>query len=302
MGETAQLGVLHGNQTIYLLKETPPRPTALITEVGIRLPAHLTASGRSMLSVLPFKQVLAYFAAPGSFPRLTGSGPSTARELHQLLREDAARGWAIERGAVWEGAPYRAGRPPRQLPGVVGYKFSSNENPFDPDQAYAEFERGDDRIDEADARSRHPNLLVLRTFSKAHGLADLRVGYAVADAGIIDLVRRGAVPFGVSGVAQAAAIASLAHRDQVFARVSRIVAEREHLVGALRTQGWTPPDAQGNFFWLPIGDRAEEFAEAAGRMALAVRTFPGDGVRVSIGERAANERMLELCAGFGAPG
>ncbi|MBO9626598.1 MAG: IclR family transcriptional regulator [Microbacterium sp.] len=103
VGETAQLGVLHGNETIYLLKETPPHPTALITEVGIRLPAHLTASGRSMLSVLPFKQVLAYFAAPGSFPRLTGSGPSTARELHQLLREDAARGWAIERGAVTDG-------------------------------------------------------------------------------------------------------------------------------------------------------------------------------------------------------
>lgn len=103
VGETAQLGILSGSETIYLLKETPPHPTALITEVGVRLPAHLTASGRSMLAALPFKQVIAHFAAPGSLYRLTDHGPSSLRELRPLLREDAARGWSIEDGSVTDG-------------------------------------------------------------------------------------------------------------------------------------------------------------------------------------------------------
>jgi histidinol-phosphate aminotransferase len=166
------------------------------------------------------------------------------------------------------------------------------------DQAYAEFERGADMIDDGEARRRHPNLMVLRTFSKAHGLADLRVGYAVADGGIIEMIRRGAVPFGVSGVAQAAAIASMRCRDEVLGRVERIVAYREQVLGILREQGWDVPDAQGNFFWLPLGQAAKEFADAAGRRALAVRDFPGDGVRISVGRPEANVRVLELCAQF----
>lgn len=103
VGETAQLGVLSGSETIYLLKEIPPHPTALITEVGVRLPAHLTASGRAMLAALPFKQVIAYFSSPASFHRLIDHGPRSLKELRQLLHADAARGWAMEVGSVTDG-------------------------------------------------------------------------------------------------------------------------------------------------------------------------------------------------------
>jgi histidinol-phosphate aminotransferase len=163
------------------------------------------------------------------------------------------------------------------------------------DEAYAEFVRVDDPIDAIATMGRHPNLVMLRTFSKAHGLADLRVGYCVADPGIIDAVRRVAVPFGVSGVAQAAAIASLRQLPAVLGRVDRLVAERTRVVDALTADGWQLPDAQGNFVWLPLGDDALDFAAAADRRALAVRAFAGDGVRISIGMPDADNRVLELC-------
>jgi len=118
IGETAQLGILQGNEILYLLKESPARSTALVTDVGVRLPAHLTASGRSLLAGLPAKQVMAFFAGPGSFPTMTGSGPRTYRELRRLLVDDAERGWSVEAGSITEGitsiaAPARdhAGRP-----------------------------------------------------------------------------------------------------------------------------------------------------------------------------------------------
>lgn len=103
LGETAQLGILQGNETLYLLKEQPLHFTALVTEVGVRLPAHLTASGRSMLCSLPARQVMAFFAGPASFPMLTGSGPSSIRTLMQVLREDEQRGWSFEEGNVSDG-------------------------------------------------------------------------------------------------------------------------------------------------------------------------------------------------------
>jgi len=103
LGETAQLGILQGNETLYLLKEQPLHFTALVTEIGVRLPAHLTASGRSMLAGLPAKQVLAFFSGPASFPSLTGIGPSSIRTLMQVVREDQQRGWSVEEGNVTEG-------------------------------------------------------------------------------------------------------------------------------------------------------------------------------------------------------
>lgn len=118
IGETAQLGILQGNETLYLLKESPARSTALVTDIGVRLPAHLTASGRSLLFGLPAKQVMAFFSGPASFPSMTGNGPTSLRELRQVLQDDAARGWSIENGSVTDGitciaAPARdhSGRP-----------------------------------------------------------------------------------------------------------------------------------------------------------------------------------------------
>ncbi|MFD0682878.1 IclR family transcriptional regulator [Actinomadura fibrosa] len=101
VGEIAQLGVLHGAETLYLLKEQPPRHATLVTDVGVRMPAQLTASGRSMLAFLPPAQVRALF--PRSFVDRTGRGPRTLRELRRVLAEDARRGWSAEDGHITEG-------------------------------------------------------------------------------------------------------------------------------------------------------------------------------------------------------
>ncbi len=160
------------------------------------------------------------------------------------------------------------------------------------DEAYREFVRSEDPIDSLALQAAHPNVAVMRTFAKAYGLAGLRVGYLVAHAEVASAVRACALPFGVSSVAQATAVASLAAEPELLVRVDAIVAERERVVAALVAQGWSFPDAQGNFVWLPLGDRALEFAAAAEEEGITVRPFVGDGVRVSIGEPAANDVLL----------
>jgi DNA-binding IclR family transcriptional regulator len=100
-GEIVQLGVLHGAETLYLFKEQPRHHATLVTDVGVRLPAQLTASGRAMLAHLPAAQVRALF--PGPLVDRTGRGPRTLRELRTVLAEDARRGWSIEDGHVTEG-------------------------------------------------------------------------------------------------------------------------------------------------------------------------------------------------------
>jgi DNA-binding IclR family transcriptional regulator len=101
VGEIAQLGVLYGAETLYLLKEQPPHHATLVTDVGVRMPAHLTASGRSMLAHLPAAQVRALF--PGPFVDRTGRGPRSLTELRQLLSQDVHRGWAVEDGHITDG-------------------------------------------------------------------------------------------------------------------------------------------------------------------------------------------------------
>jgi DNA-binding IclR family transcriptional regulator len=103
VGETAALSILQAGEILYLAKEQPARPIALVTEAGVRLPAHLTASGRAMLAGLPRREVLAYFSDAETFATLNGRGPRTLRELRALLAEDARRGWSIERDTVSEG-------------------------------------------------------------------------------------------------------------------------------------------------------------------------------------------------------
>ncbi|WUH97047.1 IclR family transcriptional regulator [Spirillospora sp. NBC_00431] len=108
VGEIVQLGILHGPETLYLLKEQPVRHATLITDVGVRMPAHLTASGRSMLAHLPAAQVRALFAVPvatraAPFISRTGRGPTTLTDLRRTLTEDARRGWSVEDGHVTEG-------------------------------------------------------------------------------------------------------------------------------------------------------------------------------------------------------
>src|SRR3954453_4665800 len=168
------------------------------------------------------------------------------------------------------------------------------------DEAYREFVRdaADEAVDGVEVQRGRPNVVAMRTFAKAYGLAGFRVGYAVADDRIAAAVRACALPFGVSGVAQAAAVASLEREVELLARVDAIVAERNRVAQALADQGWRIPEAQGNFVWLPLGERSADFARAAEEAGTMVRPFAGDGVRVSIGEPEANDVLLKVAAAF----
>jgi histidinol-phosphate aminotransferase len=163
------------------------------------------------------------------------------------------------------------------------------------DEAYREFVRDAEVPDALDLYRDRPNVAVLRTFSKAYGLAGLRVGYAVAHTPVAEALRKTAVPFGVSGLAQEAAIASLGAEAELLERVEALVAERERVVAALREQGWDVPDTQANFVWLPLGERTADFAAACEAEGLSVRPFPGDGARCTVAETEANDRFLEVC-------
>jgi histidinol-phosphate aminotransferase len=166
------------------------------------------------------------------------------------------------------------------------------------DEAYREFVRGEDPFDGVEAYRDRDNVVAMRTFAKAYGLAGFRVGYIVAPEQIARAVRACALPFGVSTVAQAAAMASLEHEKDLFERVDGIVAERDRVLARLREQGWTVPDAQGNFVWLTLGERTAAFAAAAEEAGVMVRPFAGEGVRVSIGEPAGNDVFLEVAQSF----
>jgi histidinol-phosphate aminotransferase len=169
------------------------------------------------------------------------------------------------------------------------------------DEAYTEFVRDPQAPDALAVHRRHPNVVVLRTFSKAYGLAGLRVGYAVAHPPVAAALRKTSVPFGVSTIAQDAAVASLTAVDQLAERVDALVSERARVVDGLRQQGWQLPDTQANFVWFPVGAGTPALAAAFDAAGLAVRPYGHDGVRVTIGEKAANDRLLAVAAEL-APG
>jgi len=166
------------------------------------------------------------------------------------------------------------------------------------DEAYVEFVRMDDAVDGLSTYRARDNVILTRTFSKAYGLAGFRVGYAVAPEPIAAALRAMALPFGVSSIAQAAAVASLDAEKELFARVDDLVDERTRVVEGLRAVGWPVPEAQGNFVWFALGERTLEFAAACDAAGLVVRPFAGDGARASIGEPEANSRLIEVAATF----
>ena len=167
------------------------------------------------------------------------------------------------------------------------------------DEAYLEFVEGEGEVDGLDLRRRHDNVMLLRTFSKAYGLAGLRVGYAVAPEPVAEALRKTATPFGVNLIAQAAAIASLEAQDELDVRVRQIIAERARVLAALRESGWKVSDSQANFVWFPLGERTGDFVAACAEAGLAVRPYGTDGVRVTIGETEANDRLIEVARAFG---
>jgi histidinol-phosphate aminotransferase len=166
------------------------------------------------------------------------------------------------------------------------------------DEAYVEFVRMSDAVDGVATVLAHDNVVSTRTFSKAYGLAGFRVGYAVAPPTVATALRAVSLPFGISSIAQAAAIASLRAEAELLARVESLVAERERVVKGLADAGLTVPDAQGNFVWFAAGDRTAELAAAADELGIVVRPFAGDGARISIGETEANDRVIQLARSF----
>ncbi|MFE9661630.1 histidinol-phosphate transaminase [Streptomyces sp. NPDC005955] len=166
------------------------------------------------------------------------------------------------------------------------------------DEAYREFIRDPQVPDGVQLYRDRPNVCVLRTFSKAYGLAGLRVGFAVAHEPVAAALRKTAVPFGVSQLAQDAAVASLRAEDELLGRVGSLVAERTRVQAALGEQGWTVPESQANFVWLRLGDRTGDFAAACERAGVVVRPFAGEGVRVSVGETEANDLFLHAAEAF----
>ena len=163
------------------------------------------------------------------------------------------------------------------------------------DEAYREFVTDTEVADPIEAiLPSHPNALVLRTFSKAYGLANLRVGYGVGHPDVIGALDKVALPFIVSGLAQTAALASLEPQAsaELDERVAGILAERERLSAALVSRGWPVVPSQANFLYLPVEDSAMELFVRLEKQGLVTRPFEGEGVRISLGTPAQNDRLL----------
>jgi histidinol-phosphate aminotransferase len=166
------------------------------------------------------------------------------------------------------------------------------------DEAYREYVR-DEAVPDGIALYRdRPNVAVLRTFSKAYGLAGLRVGFLVGHPPVAAAIRKTMLTFSVSSVAQAAAVASLAAEPELLERVETTVKERTRVREALIADGWTVPPTEANFVWLRLGSHTASFALACERAGIAVRPFDGEGARVSIGAPDANDAFLAVASEF----
>jgi histidinol-phosphate aminotransferase len=162
------------------------------------------------------------------------------------------------------------------------------------DEAYAEYVRDPEVPDGIEIYRGRPNVAVLRTFSKAYGLAGLRVGFLIGSREVAAAARKTMLTFSVNAVAQAAAVASLAAEAELLDRVDLVVAERDRVRAALIETGWVVPPTEANFVWLRLGEQTLDFAGACDRAGLSVRPFAGEGVRVSIGEQAANDLFIQV--------
>lgn len=164
------------------------------------------------------------------------------------------------------------------------------------DEAYVHFNRHPGTAVGIDFFRRYPNVAVLHTFSKAYGLAGLRIGYAIAQPEVAANLRRVALPFGVTDLAQHAAVASLDAEAELGERVDSIVAERARLIEGLRTMGWRVVDSFANFVWLRTGVHTDAVNAVLTQHGVVARAFTGEGIRITIGAPAANERVLGAAA------
>jgi histidinol-phosphate aminotransferase len=162
------------------------------------------------------------------------------------------------------------------------------------DEAYREYVRDAEVPDGIATYSDRPNVVILRTFSKAYGLAGLRIGFMVAPAEVAATVGKTYLPFSVNRVAQIAAIASLGAERELLERVEATVKERHRVRDALLANGWTVPPSESNFIWLRLGDDTPGFAAACEAAGVSVRPFGAEGARVSIGSVEENDAFLAV--------
>ena len=163
------------------------------------------------------------------------------------------------------------------------------------DEAYVEYADAGSGPDSLALYREYPNVCILRTFSKAYGLAGLRVGYAVAAPAIAEGLRRTAIPFSVTALAQKAAVASLDAADQMQARVAAVKEERSRLAARLEAQGWKLQPSQGNFLWIRADDDlAARLVAAFDQAGILVRAYQGDGIRITVADPASNDRVLQV--------
>ncbi len=251
-----------GDEVVYAWRSFEAYPIAVTTAGAVSVQVPVTADGRhdldAMIAAITDRTKVVMVCTPNN-----PTGPAVSQaELDEFLA-----------------------RVPPHVVAVV-------------DEAYLEFVRMDDAVDGLATYRAHPNVVLFRTFSKAYGLAGFRVGYAVAQEPVAAALRAVSLPFGVSAVAQAAAIASLAAEPELLERVEALAVERARVHAGLLAQGWAVPEPQGNFVWLALGERTAELAAAADAAGVTIRPFAGEGARVSIGEPEANDRLLEVAASF----
>jgi histidinol-phosphate aminotransferase len=166
------------------------------------------------------------------------------------------------------------------------------------DEAYVQYIRDPAVPDGVQLYRDRPNLAVLRTFSKAYGLAGLRVGFLIGHEPVTQAVRKTMLTFAVNSLAQAAAVASLAAETELLERVELVVKERDRVRHELLGQGWMVPPAEANFIWMPLGEASVEFADSCHQAGVSVRPFAPDGVRVTIGDPEANDAFLAAAQAF----
>lgn len=166
------------------------------------------------------------------------------------------------------------------------------------DEAYREYVRDPEAPDGLTLYRDRPNVAVLRTFSKAYGLAGMRLGYLIAPEPIAAAVRKVVIPFAVNHLAQVAGIASLQAVDELRERVDHVVKERGRVRDGLIAQGWTVPPTEANFVWLRLGEHTADFAAACAAEGVAVRPYGTDGVRITIGSPEENDAFLAAARNY----
>ncbi|WP_245663581.1 aminotransferase class I/II-fold pyridoxal phosphate-dependent enzyme [Nocardia inohanensis] len=166
------------------------------------------------------------------------------------------------------------------------------------DEAYVEFLGAADVLDVVELVRRHPNVLVLRTFSKAYGLAGLRIGYAFGSPELVARVRRLQLPFGMPDTAVAAVRASYAAQAELGERVLCITTERELLRTSLRRTGIRVPRSSANFLYLPGPD----IGAALALSGIAAKRYPDGSARIAVGDPGADRAVLHALASRSAPG